>query len=135
MNDQDLERRIRKQMEKKFEERQAVAIHAVAFVLGNLLVWGIYMFAGGPSDIDFPFPLIVTGGWGIGIVAHLLTYYNKYGGGAVRREAAIQREIERYKSEIGYYEKPKREHLRLNDDGEVLDEDDVVEIPIRRERQ
>lgn len=135
MNDQDLERRIRKQMEKKFAERQELAIHAVAFVLGNLLVWGIYMFAGGPADVDFPFPLIVTGGWGIGIVAHLLTYYNKYGGGAVRREAAIQREIERYKSEIGYYEKPKREHLRLNDDGEVLDEDDVVEIPIRRERQ
>lgn len=135
MNDQDLERRIRKQMEKKFAERQELAIHAVAFVLGNLLVWGIYFFAGGPDGIDFPFPIFVTGGWGIGIIAHLLTYYNKYGGGAVRREAAIQREIERYKSEIGYYEKPKREHLRLNDDGEILDEDEVVEIPTRRERQ
>jgi 2TM domain len=135
MNDQDLERRIRKQMEKKFEERQDLIIHAAAFVLGNLLVWGIYMFAGGPAEVDFPFPLIVTGGWGVGIFAHAMVYYNKYGGGAVRREAAIQREITRYKDELGLYEKPKREHLRLNDDGEIVDEDALVEIPNRRERR
>jgi hypothetical protein len=135
MNDQDLERRIRKQMEKKFEERQGLIIHAASFVMGNLLVWGIYMFAGGPAEVEFPFPMFVTLGWGIGIFAHAYAYYDKYGGGAARREAAIQNEIARYKDEMALYEKPKRDHLRLNDEGELLDEDDVVEIPVRRDRK
>ncbi len=54
-------------------------------------------------------------------MAHFITYYNKYGRGAERREEAIQREIERYR-ERHAYEKPKNDFdrpLEINDDGEI----------------
>ena len=55
----------------------------------------------------------------IGIVSNIVEYYNKYGPGAERREAGIQREIERERERLGY-EKPKNDsRMRLTDDGEI----------------
>jgi hypothetical protein len=131
MTQDDFEKKIRRQIEKKYDERQGLLIHAAAFVVFNILIWGIYLMVG-PAEIEFPFPIFVTGGWGIGMLGHAMTYYNRYGGGARRKEAAIQAEIQRYKEEIGYYEKPKRQHLELNDDGEI---DSVMEEETRSERR
>ena len=128
---------IRKRIEKRFKARQELRIHAAAFVLTNVCLW-IFWLLITPSGITaapngivtttpvmgFPWPLFVTAGWGIGIVAHILNYYSKYGGGAERREEAIQREIERYHERVGTYEKPKndqRGNLEINDDGEIED--------------
>ena len=107
---------IRKQVEKRIKKRQELIIHSIAFVLGNVMVWTIFGLTGG----KFLWPLIVTLGWGIGIVGHFLDYYSTYGGGAQRREAEIQREIERERERSVAYEKPKRDpHMRLTDDGEI----------------
>ena len=73
------------------------------------------------------------------MLAHLIVYYNKYGRGAERREAAIQREIEQYRQRITAYEKPKNDRdvrLGLSDDGEIEafdeDEDSRAEKRFRR---
>jgi 2TM domain-containing protein len=118
---QDDEKRIRHQIEKRYEDRQGLIIHASIFVLVNLAIWLIWLF----TMPEFPFALIVTLGWGSGMLAHFLSYYYKYGKGADRREEAIQREIERYRTA---YEKPKNDtRLELTDDGEIeevyMDED------------
>ncbi len=121
------EARIRKQIEKKFEERQGLIIHGATFVVMNLIFWGLWLTGGS----GFPWPIFITGGWGIGMVAHFLDYHYKYGGGAERREQFIQDEIERARLQ-GLYtdEKPKRDRrLRVTEDGEIEDFD---EPPRRR---
>lgn len=138
---------IRTRVEKRFKARQELLIHFAAFVLGNLLVWFIYIAAAGgmvlPGErggeltgITFPWPLIVTFGWGIGIVAHAIEYYNKHAGGHERRERAIQQEIEREMAMRGLSEKPKRDHqLQLNEDGEIEEYvDDPSEVSYRGKR-
>lgn len=109
--------KIRLKIEQRYKKRGEVMVHTVAFVLGNLMVWAIWWLTGGDY---FPWPLFVTFGWGIGWISHIMEYYNKYGGGAERREDAIQREVEREMARRGIYEKPKNENrLEINDDGEI----------------
>ncbi len=120
------EKQIREQIEKRFKEREGLIIHGVIFILINLMLWMIWLLAG----MGFPWPLIVTLAWGSGMFAHVYEYYNKFGGGAQKREDAIQREIERYR-ESRAYEKPKNEnrpHLELTEDGEIEEvyEDETV---------
>jgi tRNA A-37 threonylcarbamoyl transferase component Bud32 len=133
------EERIRRRIEKRYKERQGLIIHFVAYLLVNLMLWGMWatdilgpiLEAEAPEAanivMNFPWPLLVTFGWGIGMVAHFLDYYSKYGPGAERREQTIQREIEKYRQQSGVWEdKAKRDaQFRLTDDGEleeVMDE-------------
>ena len=107
---------IRKRVEKRFKERQELITHVLAFVMGNLMVWTIYGVVGG----GFPWPIFVTVGWLFGIVGHSFYYMSKYGSWAQRREAEVQREIERERERSLAYEKPKRDpRMRLTDDGEI----------------
>jgi len=127
------ENRVRKQIEKRYEERQGLIIHAVIFVMVNIAMWLVWYYA----QVDFPFPIIITMGWGSGMLAHFLTYYYKFGGGAAKRDEAIEREIERYRERTGYYEKPKNERrVELTEDGEIEEiyEDEVPESGRRRRR-
>lgn len=113
---------IRQRIEKRMKKREEVIQHAVAFVLVNVLVWGIYVFSGGAAEGRFPWPMFVTFGWGIGMVSHYLEYYNKYGMGAERREEQIEREVEREMLRRGLYEKAKNDdhaRLKLTEDGEI----------------
>jgi hypothetical protein len=127
------EKRIRQEIEKRFKEREGLVIHAGIFIIINAMLWLIYLASGGDG---FPWPLIVTLGWGSGMFAHVYDYYNKFGGGAQRREDAIQREIERYRERYGY-EKPKNEnrpHLELTEDGEIEEVYDDSQS-VKRERR
>ncbi len=133
------EERIRRRIEKRYKERQGLIIHFVAYLMVNLMLWGLWatdvlmpIIQAEAPDVslayfEFPWPIFPTFGWGIGMVAHFISYYSKYGPGAERRERAIQREIEKYREQSGLLEaKPKRDpHFRLTDDGEleeILDE-------------
>jgi len=145
---------IRQRVEKRFKERQAFFIHFSVYVVINLMFWGLWFLmsqapdaapvpvGGGfaPDEIEFvmfPWPLIITFGWGIGLVAHFLTYYYQHGPGREQRESAIQREVERElarRKAEGYLEKPKRDRrLQLTDEGE-LEEAADEEVDYRRER-
>lgn len=113
------EEKIRQRIEKRYEERTGLIIHMIAFIGVNIILWMIYILTGG----GFPWALIVTLGWGIGAVAHFISYYYEYGGGRERREAYIQREIERELEDMdargAYSIKRKNEDFLLDDDSDV----------------
>lgn len=102
---------IRRKVEKKYEERGELIQHSLAYVTVNIIVWIIWLYAGA----GFPWPLFVTGGWGIGMLSHLVDYYSKHGGGARRREEAIEAEVAR-RIELARAQESLR-HLRDNEDG------------------
>ncbi len=122
------ETRIRQRIEKRYKERQGLVTNVVAYVLVNIMLWSIWFFSSQSDfaslstggEFPFPWPIFPFLGWGIGVVAHSMEYYSKYGGGASRREEAIQREIERERERSGYMEKPKNDtRMRLTEDGEL----------------
>lgn len=120
------EDRIRRQIEKRMEERTGLLIHSAAYFAVNLMLWIIWLMTSIENRaFDFPWPLMVTLSWGVGWGAHYLGYYNKYGAGRERREAMIQAEIERERSRTmstkakndDYYDPA----LRLTEDGELTE--------------
>jgi hypothetical protein len=139
------EERIRKRIEKRYEERTGLFIHLTIYIVMQLVFWGMWagsqdLFASLFSDgslparaLDFPWPIFVTFFWGIGVVANIMDYYNKYGPGAEKRERLIQAEVERErqrKMESYYDAKPKRDRrVRLTEDGELeeVPEDDYTD--------
>jgi len=101
---------IRRRIEKRYKKRQELYIHIASYVVANIVFWVMFR----ESWVWW-----ITFGWGIGIVSHVIDYYSKYGGGAERKEAEIQREIARERERLGY-EKPKNDtRMRLSDDGEI----------------
>ena len=126
------EEKIRRRVIKRMEERQGLLIHAAAYIVVNVILWTLFLGSG----VSFPWPMFVTGFWGIGMFAHAAEYWNEYGGGATRRERTIQREIERERQRLGlsedeFYGKPKND--RLADDGELFyDEDGYHQDQSRR---
>lgn len=136
-----LEIEIRRRVEAKYDERNALMIHFVSYAGVNILLWIIWLSAAG----GFPWPLFVTFFWGIGMAGHLVDYYHKHGGGARKREAQIEAEVRRqlqlarahdalrrrddYEADefdgADVYELDNFEGrgLRLSDDGELIDLD------------
>lgn len=133
------EARIRQKLNKRYQEWHGFAIHAVVFFMVNLILWIAWALlhfnpsareaftnlTDSASLVDalssIILPLLVTLGWGVGLVAHYAHYYIEHGPGLDRHEAAVQREIERYRASKAY-EKPKNEersHLELTEDGEI----------------
>jgi serine/threonine protein kinase len=136
----DPEETIRRRVEKRIKKREELRQHVFSYITVNLMLWGIWAFTNGfPANFNFndgmPWPLWVTMGWGIGLIANFAEYYNKHGKGAARREAEIQAEIDRVREESLVYEKPKREdRLRLTDDGELepVPEDEISRAAKRK---
>jgi hypothetical protein len=141
---------IRRKVEQRFQQRNAFYTHLAVYTLVSILLWLIYGFTAGLAGqfinvpvlglllpiVSFPWPLIVMAGWGIGLVAHGLNYYSRYGEGAIRRQEAIQREIERELALDPNYEKPKNDsYVRLTDDGELEVIEDDSNWQMKRKRQ
>ena len=141
---------IRRKVEQRFQQRNAFYTHLAVYTLVSMLLWVIYGFTAGLAGqfvnvpvlgvlvpiVSFPWPLIVMAGWGIGLIAHGLNYYIRYGEGAIRRREAIQREIERELALDPNYEKPKNDsYVRLTDDGELEVIEDDSNWQMKRKRQ
>ncbi|HLU08700.1 MAG TPA: protein kinase [Oceanobacillus sp.] len=129
-------RKVRHRVEQPFTKRREFASHLGVYVMINLMMWFIY-FASNSSNfmreliggelqiLEFPWPLIVMFGWGIGLAIHAFEVLS-----SERQERAIEREVERERERL-YYEKPKRDQyydddepqggVRLNSDGEFTD--------------
>jgi serine/threonine protein kinase len=129
------EKRIRKQVEKRMEERNGLLIHFAIYVSVNLFL----TIASGSPVI----PVIFF--WGMGMIGHFFSYYYEYGGGRDRREAVIQREIQRER-EIRYGTKVKNEELvdtdeirriRLTGDGELTESfvDEINQVDEARHKR
>jgi hypothetical protein len=141
---------IRRQVEQRFQQRYTFYTHVAVYTLVSIVMWLIYSFTSGSAWqianqfqigvlntwLSFPWPLIIMAGWGIGLVAHGMNYYTRYGGGAIRRREAIQREIEREIALGTAYEKPKNDsYVRLTDDGELEVIEDEADWKKKRKRQ
>jgi len=129
---------LRKRAQKKLSARQEVIQHLASYVIVNLLLWTIFL----ATWRGFPWPLFVTGGWGIGLFSQLADYYYKHGPGAEKRATELEAEVirqrrlahERGELWDGYAEDDedgasvyelrnvKAAGLRLSDDGELIDE-------------
>ena len=139
------EARIRQRIEKRYKERQGLITNVTAYVLISIMLWSIWFFTSQSDfaaierggEFPFPWPIFPFLGWGIGVFAHAIEYYSKYGGGASRREEAIQREIELERERSGYLEKPKNDRrMRLTEDGELEEvTDDNVSQSAKRKRR
>ena len=134
---------IRHRVEKRYKERQGFIVHLVVYLIINLLIWGLWwiipqlgpdawaLMELAPDDIEFfvfPWPLVISIGWGLGLASHYISYYYQHGPGAGQREAAIQREVEQELARRASYEKPKNdERVRLTEDGELeaYSDDDI----------
>ena len=78
---------LREEAVQRLKKRQDFRAHLLVYTLFNALLWTIWALTGA----DFPWPLIVMGGWGIGLI---MNAYDVYGREPIREEQ-IQREIER----------------------------------------
>jgi len=128
---------LRERAQKKLSARRELIQHLLIYGLVNLFLWMIYLV----TRQSFPWPLFVTGGWGIGLFSHMADYYFKHGKGAERQKAEIEREVirqrrlARYRGErlsedeedpwedAGAMDLVRDEagHIRLSDDGELPD--------------
>lgn len=120
---------IRQRVELRYEKRQDLFKKIAGFVGTAVILWLIFH-----ESWVFWAALVISSG---GVVSSIVEYYNKYGGGAERREAEIEREIEREEARGLMYEKPKNDtRMRLTDDGELEavpdDEDYIAEKPKRQ---
>jgi hypothetical protein len=76
---------------KRIKKRRDFRTHVVVYSLVNIFLWGIWIVTG----TGFPWPVFVTGGWGIGL---LLDARETYGDRPVT-EQDVQAEIERLKQQ------------------------------------
>jgi hypothetical protein len=115
-----LEETVRRRIEKKHKQRAELQIHAIAFVASNIGIWLFWAIL----NITFPFPLIITLGWGIGLLAHYSEYSGKYGTAYEKREALIAREIEKERARL-YGDMPEKAKNDFydGDNGILLTED------------
>jgi hypothetical protein len=74
---------------KRLKKRRDFRTHVVVYVLVNAFLWGIWAVTG----VGFPWPVFVTGGWGIGLLMDAReTYWDR-----PPTEHEVQTEIERLK--------------------------------------
>lgn len=100
-----------KEIRSRLESRKELIQHGIAFVMVNILLWGIWISAGADG---FPWPLVVTLGWSIGLVMHgVEVYFDK----AV--EKTIQRELGFVPTKAKHNGNPGEAYVRLGTDGEV----------------
>ena len=137
---------IRSRIQQRFNKRKELFMHLAAYVVVNLIVWVLCLtgvvrdlpvLSGVYNSLGLLLPLLVSIGWGIGFFIHYLDYYYEAGGGAERRERAIQQAIEReVEMRNGGYEKPKRDpRMQLTEDGELEEvSDDEEDVRERRRR-
>ena len=124
-------KRIRGRVSQAINKRREFYQHFAVYIFINIMLWYIYAQSTGLpfgigsalDSIPFPWPILVTLGWGIGLVSHAVD-----AGSAIMRERAINRAVEREQQRLYAGEKPKRErrrddsrHVRLTEDGEFTD--------------
>ncbi len=85
---------LRSIAQRRVADRRGFQLDLLMYVVINAIIWVAWFTLLAP-DGGFPWPLFVSGGWGIGLAAHgLLTYWTLSGAD----DAAVERELERMRS-------------------------------------
>ena len=73
-------------------QRRGFQIDLLLYVIINVALWALWLLLWPEDYSSFPWPILVTGGWGIGLIAHgVLTWWTLSGAD----DAAIEREMEK----------------------------------------
>ena len=81
---------LREAAVQRLKKRQDFHAHLLVYTLVIALLWTIWALTG----TGFPWPLIVMGGWGVGLI---MNAYDVYGRAPIS-EADIEREIEKLRT-------------------------------------
>lgn len=81
---------LREQALERLEKKQDFRGHLLVYLMVNALVWTIWAATGA----EFPWPIFVTFGWGIGVVMNAWDVYWR----APISEEEIESEIQRLRS-------------------------------------
>ena len=92
----DPDARIRRRVVQRFQARGVFYISLLVFLTINVMLWGIWLYAGG----GFPWPVFITFTWGIGVFAQAMRVYQTYPGPTAQRDAEIDREVEAEKRQM-----------------------------------
>ncbi len=114
---------IRAHAEKRVLKRERFLRRLAIYLLVNLAAWIFFIFCLRSASVLSPavlLPAIITTiGWGIGLGINGIAVFSDTAAAAVRREQAVQREIEREIQRHSLAEKPKRDQTAdLSDNGE-----------------
>ena len=82
---------LRRKAEKIAEEKRGFYIHVTIYLMVNILLYIIWWTTGGIGT--FPWPIIVTIGWGIGVVAHIFVTFGK----GIDNSKMVEKEYQRLK--------------------------------------
>ena len=82
---------LRRKAEKIAEAKRGVYIHILIYLFVNILLYFIWWTTGGLGA--FPWPIIVTIGWGIGVVAHIFVTFGK----GIDNSKMVEKEYQRLK--------------------------------------
>jgi len=82
---------LRRKAEKIAEEKMGVYIHIPVYLFVNILLYFIWWINGGLGT--FPWPFIVTIGWGIGLIAHIFVTF----GTGIDNSKMVEKEYQRLK--------------------------------------
>ncbi len=117
-------RKIRDRVQQPITKRREFFEHLGVYVLINLMLWMIFSFSGGFPLDGFPWPLIVSLGWGIGLVINAFEALS-----AGVNERALQRAVEREQDQL--YETGKRKRQQFDEPHTSLDDLDVAAPRVR----
>ena len=112
---------IRKQVEKKLHARRDFIQHLAVYLVINGVFWLMWL----SSPLDFPWPIFVSGFWGVGLLSQYVDYYYKHGKGAEKREDEIEKEITRQMRRSQIQKAKRRKQKEAYEDVGVFDLEDV----------
>jgi len=82
---------LRRKAEKIAEAKRGVYIHVPIYLIVNILLYVIWWSNGGIGT--FPWPVFVTIGWGIGVVAHIFVAF----GNGIDTSKMVEKEYQKLK--------------------------------------
>lgn len=68
---------LREEAVRRLNKKREFNAHLVAYILVNLVVWGVWGVIFTASGVWFPWPAFVTLGWGIGLAFHAWDVYGR----------------------------------------------------------
>src|SRR5579859_5497531 len=141
-NDQIDYEAIRQRAEKRVKARAELVLHLSIYLIVNLMLWALWFIGTNVLDWpgrEFPWPILVTLMWGVGLAIHGAYVYTQTNMLDAMRETAIQQEVERemrmrgMDTQTAEPDKPKRDRaVRLSDDGEMVPVDEVEDDRARK---
>ncbi len=114
---------VRAHAEKRVLNRERFLRHLAIYLVVNLAVWLFFVFCLRSASALSPavlLPAIITTlGWAIGLTINGISVFSDTAAAEVRREHAVQQEIEREIQRHSLADKPKRDQtIDLPDNGE-----------------